>query len=174
MHGKFHGPVFHLIVAILVREDVLALRAPDGLEDDVRPVILDVRIMLGRLAEERVRLTARPLDATLGVHDEDGLRQAVHRIIHELVDIRDDALAIALEAHGAVAAALARKACEAEPEHERCRCEERIVRPEHDDEQQHHEELECQIDPCRQILGHALTSRQTAPQSANGSQRTCR
>ena len=118
VHGKFHRAVFHLEIMILVREDVLALRAPDRFEDDIRPVVLDVRAMLRRVPEERFGLLARPLDATFRIDDENRLRQALHGVVHELIDIRDDALRVALEAHGAVAAALAREGREADPDDE--------------------------------------------------------
>ncbi len=153
-----NGDVAHLVIAAFMREYVLALRAPDGRDDEARPEIMHIDALLRLLSQTFAQTIVAPLQALVLTHDDDGLRQRLDGIHSRSADMLHDVAAVALEAAGAVAASLPGEQGQANPDEEYRPCEDTIIARQQENHDQHDKQLQRQIHPGRHIAWHALTS----------------
>ena len=157
LHDRY-GDMADLVVMVLMREDVLALRPPDRLDDQSRPEFLHIDALL-RLKAERLRQAGvKPLQAAVLAHDENGLRQALYGVSRHLADVLHDAPAVTLEPFRADVAPLFSKQGQADPDDKGRPREDAAVGRQKADEHQHDDQLDREIHPCRHIARHVLTS----------------
>ena len=132
----------------LMRETILPLDPPDRLEIELRPEIHDRRPLLRLHATEGLReLTVAPLEMTVLVHEEDRLRQRVHRIVHDIIHITDNAHTIAFKSPFSVTTALPRKRDKHSPEQEGRSAHIGIVAERHKRKREHDDQMDRQVDP---------------------------
>ena len=158
MRRQGNGGVAYLIIVTFMREYVLALRAPDGRDDEARPEIVHVDALLRFLSQAFAQAIVAPLQAFVLTHDEDGLRQRLDGIHGRSTDMLHHIAAVTLKAAGTVAASLPGEQGQANPDEEYRPCEDTIVARQQENHDQHDKQLQRQIHPGRHIAWHALTS----------------
>ena len=131
-----------------MREAILRLRSPHRLNVEFRPKIGNCRPLLrGRAAEILPELAIAPLQMAVLAHHEDRLRQAIHRIVHHIINITDNAHTIAFKSPLSVMTTFPCKRSQDGPKQQRCRADVGVIAERHERECQHDDQMDHEIDP---------------------------
>ena len=131
-----------------VRKTVLALHPPKGLDHEFLPKIRHGSSLLRRGRPEIVaKLTIAPLEMTILAHNEDRLWQSIHRIVHYLVYITDNAHTVAFKSPLSVMTTFPRERGKGSPQNERRHSDIGIVTKRHERKRKHDDQMNRQIDP---------------------------
>ena len=135
--------------ASLMREAIFPFHAPDRLRIELRPKINDCGPLL-RLcpAKGRAKLIIAPLEMPLLADDEDGLRQTIDGIIHNIVDIAYDAHTVAVKSALSVTTTFPRKRSKNGPKQECRRPQVGVITERHKRKGEHDNQMDRKIDPC--------------------------
>ena len=150
LRRRRHHPMMDTIGAPLMREMMLPLLIPERLDIDLRPEVRDRRSLLRlRPAQCRPELIIAPFEMTILVHEENGLRQSVHRIVHNMIDIADNAHTVAFKTPLSVTTPFPCKRGKECPDKERGSPHVGVVAERHKRKREHHDQMDREIDPRR-------------------------
>ena len=88
-----------------------------------------------------------PLEMTVLIHEENRLRQRVDRIVHNIIDITDNAHTVAFKPPLSVATPFPRKCRKQCPQEERGRPHIGVVAERHKRERKHDDQMDREVDP---------------------------